>query len=143
MDWPSMAVGGAGVLLGAISLTWQAVTFRLTGSKVVAELRVGVVVEVPGIFQGRGGVLTCPPNAGWERRVADLRGQYGGTPVLALVASNVGRLAVGMEGAAAVTESGIRIQPDAWAINPAPGATCATRGRACFCQTTRHIGGFV
>jgi hypothetical protein len=120
-DWPALGIAGAGVLLGAISLTWQAVAFRLTGSRVIAHLRIGVITT----SMGGQGVLSFAPRNDWEPEFHQLQQQHGGTAVLILTAANVGRLAVGMEDAQARTETGFGWQRAGWALNPGRGDSLA------------------
>lgn len=116
----ALAIGLAGLLLATVSLTWQAVTFRLTGSRVVAHLRVGSVTGNP--LSGQQ-VLSSAVGRDWTTRLLALIQQHEGTPVLMLVASNVGRLSVGMETAEAVVDDGTRYSQPGWNVNPVMGAT--------------------
>jgi hypothetical protein len=116
VDGATLWIGLAGVVLGTISLTWQAVTFRLTGGRVVAHLRVGV--RTPDDF------ITERAGRDWMRRLFALAAQHHGQPILLLVASNVGRMAVGVERAAVVLEGDtvrywLRDDP----ANPRPGSS--------------------
>jgi hypothetical protein len=123
VDWPAVAVGGAGVVLAVGSLTWQAVTFRFTGSRVRARLRVGVIVP-GGILSGETQVATYQVKPGWEQRFVGLLQQLpGGTAVFELEASNVGRTAVGMEKVVAKTENGHEVSLPTWDVNPRRGTS--------------------
>jgi hypothetical protein len=115
MDGATLWIGLAGIVLATISLTWQAVTFRLTGGRVVAHLRVGV--------QSGGSVISHKADRDWQRRVLDTAAQYPGPPVLVLVASNIGRMGVGVDQVAAVIDGQTRFAVPGDARNPPPGMT--------------------
>lgn len=115
MDGATLWIGLAGVVLATISLTWQAVTFRLTGGRVVAHLRVGV--RIPG------GFITHDADKDWMQRVLATAAENPGPPVLLLVASNVGRMAVGVDQVAAVVEGRSRFVLTGDPANPAPGSS--------------------
>jgi hypothetical protein len=59
----------------------------------------------------------------WEQQLAKLLQDYGGTPILELEASNVGRLEVGMEYAEGVTDFDAKLSLTAWDVNPARGTS--------------------
>ena len=93
-DVVSLVVGSLGVLLALLSLLTQRRNFRLSGSRVSVELRIGVVTDptaTPPVLED------TDAHSDWEAflRYRATRGKA----VLMLVATNTGRMGVGMEGA--------------------------------------------
>jgi hypothetical protein len=85
MEIATLAIAVAGVLLGALSLGWQAATFFLSGPRVRVRLRAGLF--------GPGGVVVGKPEAvlvGDQRKRLEHEGFT--EPVLAVTAVNGGRL---------------------------------------------------
>ena len=84
------AVAFAGLVLAAVSLGWQALTFQLSGSRVRVQMRVGT--------SNHGGVAewTDPgfPDLQWFPRLAQ---QGFGEPLLIATIRNVGRMTVTVE----------------------------------------------
>jgi hypothetical protein len=99
-----------GSVLATASLTWQVATFRLSGSRVKAMLKVGGL--------GPGGALTAPATADWSRMLQQFAGQGYGTPCLAAEVSNVGRLGVDIVRCTAVFSNGMLFDPVSHPANP-------------------------
>lgn len=135
-DWTvgdviSLGVGGLGLLLAILSLLTQRRHFRLSGSRVEVELRVGVVTDPS----------STPPTikqiaADDDWRAFLRRSKNRSTAVLMLVATNMGRMGIGMEGADVVLRfnhvqglNTLRLQA-ASSLNPTPGQTLAPHHRA-------------
>jgi hypothetical protein len=118
LDIMTLAIAVAGLLIATISLTWQVVQHRLTGSVVRVELLAGAF--------GRGGVATGPI-AGFNMRT--LAGQGFNDPVLAVRGRNIGRLAVDVTGWDIYTGDGFGYTLPGYGPNPTlpyrlePGST--------------------
>jgi len=135
LQWATLGIAGFGVLLAAMSLTWQAVTFRLTGSRVVAHLRVGVLT---GAFGGQG-IVSFQAKDDWEQQLVALQQEHGGTPILILTASNIGRLAVAMQDAQAKSDTKFGFSRAGWALNPATGASLDAGHQASWYVTLEEL----
>jgi len=103
------------------SLTWQVATFKLSGSRVKATLKVGGL--------GVGGALTAPVKGDWSKMLRQLAQQGYGTPCLAAEVSNVGRLAVDVVRCTAVFSNGMAFDPASHPANP-PRDTRLDHGQA-------------
>lgn len=99
-----------GSVVATASLTWQVATFRLSGSRVKATLKVGSV--------GGGGALTAPIGKDWERSLRQFGQQGFTTPCLAAEVSNVGRLGVDVVRCTAVFSNGMVFDPVSYPVNP-------------------------
>jgi hypothetical protein len=103
----TLAIAVVGLALAVASLTWQAVTFILTGSRVKAYLRYGA-------HDGFGGVVSAPPGASLDQ----LAQQGFGHEVLGVEVRNVGRLAVNVDKVEAVLDNGVRYSEFAPSLGP-------------------------
>ena len=111
MDPTTFALSLLGVVLGAVSLTWQAVQFRLTGSVVRVSGRWGLV--------GDGGAVTQAFDRFSPEQMGVVTSQMRGEFVLAVTARNVGRLAVTVTGAGAALPGGGSFHVPGYRYNPA------------------------
>lgn len=118
LDTVTLVVAVAGLLIATISLTWQIIQHRLTGSVIRVELLAGAF--------GRGGVATGPI-AGFNMR--SLASQGFNDPVFAVRGRNVGRLAVDVTSWDIYTGDGFGFTLPGYGPNPAlpyrlePGST--------------------
>lgn len=97
---PALIVAILGLTLAAASLTWQATTFVLTGSRVQCELHVGAIGQRQVFVHqpvGRNEVIGAPREE-WQRQ-----GLTEGR--LFVIARNVGRIAVTITGYSATCGS--------------------------------------
>lgn len=79
----TLAIGGAGLGLAALSLGWQAATFFMSGPRVKVRFGEG--------FRGPLGVMIAPPGVYTEQGLASLEHQGYTEHVLAVTAMNKGR----------------------------------------------------
>lgn len=71
MQGATLGIALVGVVLSALSLSWQATTFILTGGRVKAELRMGAtdgrkVVTLPAAEVHKPGQLECLRTQGFK-----------------------------------------------------------------------------
>jgi hypothetical protein len=112
MDDSSTALAAAvlGVVLGALSLGWQAATYVLTGGRIKVSLRVGAM--------GPGGMVTTKPadlSPGWLEPLAE---QGYGRPVVSVRVANVGRQPVTVARWGLKSRAGASLYPMADSIGP-------------------------
>jgi len=88
MEIATLIIAALGVLLGALSLGWQAATYVLTGGRVKIALKVGAVVD-----SGTGMAL-MPVAEATPDKLASLGQQGFSRAVIAVEVRNVGRLPV-------------------------------------------------
>jgi hypothetical protein len=104
MSLAAFILAALGLVLSVASLSWQAATFVLSGSRVKAELRHGA--RGPG---GHGGLVSGKPGL---QTLASLAPQGWTEEVLGVEVRNVGRLAVTVTSVAVVhAEKGIKYRP--------------------------------
>jgi hypothetical protein len=96
-----------GLVLSAISLTWQAATFVMSGSRVRASLRHGA--------RGGASVVSGPPASQSFRALAEQGFTY---EVIGIEVRNVGRLAVQVTGVRAALPSGVQVQETRSSMGP-------------------------
>ena len=87
------------LVLSVVSLTWQAATFVLSGSRIQAELKHGA--------RNAGVVATGPPGS---QQLQALAAQGLTEEVLGVEVRNVGRLAASIDSVEAALEGGVKIK---------------------------------
>jgi hypothetical protein len=97
----TLIIAVVGLALAVASLTWQAVTFVLSGSRVKVELH-------HGAHDGAGNLISGPPLAQALRQAAEQGFVH---EVIGAKVRNVGRVAVTVERIEAVLASGIKLRP--------------------------------
>ena len=99
-----------GSVVGTASLTWQVATFKLSGSRVKATLKIGA--------WGAGGALTAPVTVDWLKTLRQFAQQGYGAPGLAAEVTNVGRLGVDVVRCTAVFSKGMAFDPVSHPASP-------------------------
>jgi hypothetical protein len=103
LEVASIVVGAGGLALAAASLTWQAVTWRLSGGRVKAELLVGAIQTI-------GNMSVTFPAGHPLKDLDDIADQGFTRKSLFLSARNTGRLPVVVEQWVVLFPGGIRIR---------------------------------
>jgi hypothetical protein len=103
----TLAIAVVGLVLSVISLTWQAATFVMSGSRVRARLRHGAA--------GGGSVVSGPPGTQSLRVMAE---QGFTTEVIGVEVRNVGRLAVQVTDVRAALPSGFQVSEARISMGP-------------------------
>lgn len=144
LDVANTVIAAAAFATAVASLVWQSVTWKLGGSRVSAELRVGALHRNAGI----PAVLSYPARASWQRVVEEGRRNDFTRRALFLTVRNTGRQQVVVESSAVVFPGGLKLsqlnsqrgpslphtlnvgQPGVWAIELSemqPGVEAARR----------------
>ena len=99
-----------GSVVATASLTWQVATFKLSGSRVKATLKIGGL--------GASGALTAPVGGDWPKMLRQFAQQGYGNSCLAAEVANVGRLGVDIVRCTAVFSNGMAFDPVAHPASP-------------------------
>jgi hypothetical protein len=99
-----------GSVVATASLTWQVATFKLSGSRVKATLKVGGL--------NISGALTTPAKGDWRKMLRQFAQQGYGTACLAAEVTNVGRLGVDIVRCTAVFSNGMTFDPVSHLASP-------------------------